>query len=130
MPTWPASLPQELHLGATITTPQNWVQNMDEQGGVLYRRPRFTAVPRTVEANVARNIYTETQWDTLWTFFDDRAAANCAGGSRTFDWTDPLPGWGATTFWWSAPPERLSIVPGATAGERLWRVKFKLVEAL
>ena len=82
MPSWPASLPQQLSRRGYRESLTDNVIRTSVDAGPEKRRPRFTAAVRPLSGSM---IMTSTQLDTLMTFFD----TDIGSGSLAFDFNAP-----------------------------------------
>jgi hypothetical protein len=89
--------------------------------GPAKRRRRATADVKVYELTPDRFVLTESQWDTLESFYD----SDTSGGSLPFDWTDPWPSGGTISFMFVQFPTRSTILPGPN---RKFRVRLLLEE--
>ncbi|MEG3078469.1 hypothetical protein R3F64_01195 [Halomonas sp. 5021] len=82
MPTWPASLPQSLNIGASRKAQKGMIRSEPDTGPAKTRR-RFTAV--SVDYSGDMVLY-GSEMQTFLAFHDDELAM----GALQFDWTDPV----------------------------------------
>jgi hypothetical protein len=120
MPTWPASLPQSFPLNDNYSRVDG-VLRTPMAVGPAKRRRRATADVKVYELTPDRFVLTESQWDTLESFYD----SDTSGGSLPFDWTDPWPSGGTISFMFVQFPTRSTILPGPN---RKFRVRLLLEE--
>jgi hypothetical protein len=83
MPTWPASLPQSLHIGFRQKRQSGKVRSNPDHGAAK-QRPRFTAIVKEYED--ASVHMTGAQLATFETFYED----DLGMGSLSFDWKNPV----------------------------------------
>lgn len=93
----------------------------ESEGGYVTTRLRNTR--QTSKFKRSWNALSETDLETLMTFFDGDAA----GGSAFFTWTSDIDG-SSLTVRFGSPPKVELVVPAAGANEAKHRVEIELVE--
>lgn len=117
MATWPASLPQALHIGATEQRQKAFIRSEMETGPHKQRR-RFTAASRFIRGSL---LLTKAQRATFDTFYE----TTLGEGADEFDWVDPNDNSTTVSMRFTAVPQKQAVNGGAT-GVSLWRLGLEL----
>lgn len=116
MSNWPATLPQQFFLGASVTDRESrLVSSMD--AGPASVRKRFTATPQDLTTTM---VLTGTQKAAFDTFY--RTTINY--GTDSFTWTDPTDDTSATLRFLKPPV--WTCICGGSAANRLWQAQLEL----
>lgn len=105
MPTWPATLPQKLHVQQWRMTMPDGAARQDMDAGPAYQRRRFSAAPEIHRGKMWLDL---TQWQTLRTFWVDELGM----GAVPFDWQHPLTGAAAEVQFDTSQPPRVTGITG------------------
>jgi hypothetical protein len=108
MPTWPASLPQQLEITDFQESPPNTLIRSTTDTGPPKVRSRFSAGIRPIQG---RQLLTKAQVATLDTFY----VTTLTRGALAFDWVHPRTG-DAVSFRFVGPPVYTPIGPDAYYG--------------
>lgn len=118
-PSWPSTLPQEPFGNDDPTyTPKDNVLATQMQGGVVKRRPLFTAVPETLNVRLQLN---PTQRQALRDFIK-----NTLGYVKPFTWVDFRTGQPATYVYASLGLPTEQFLGADSSGGTWWIVQFEL----
>jgi len=121
MATWPGTLPQALHLGATETAQKAFLRTQMD-AGPYKQRGRFTAAVRYLSGTM---LLTQAQRQTFDTFY----RSTLGYGSDAFDWHDPVDG-SVVSMRFVEVPAFTAVNGGGTgspgAAASLWSVDLQL----
>lgn len=116
MPTWPASLPQSLNIGATRKAEDGKLRSQPDTGPAKTRQ-RFTAVAVAYSGDML--LYGD-QMQTFKAFHNDTLAM----GALRFDWTDPIDDSAAKV---KIKSYEATVVGGSeTPADRVWRLSLEV----
>jgi len=105
MPTWPSSLPQEVHQqGFNIETPSGAVRT-EMDTGKPFQRQRFTAAVQPFSARVWLDA---DQYATFDEFYRDTLGQ----GALEFDWKHPITGDATAVRFDVTNPPRITAIAG------------------
>jgi len=116
MANWPATLPQQLFLGASIGDEDSRLVTPMDTGPSTVRN-RFTAFPQPVKTQM---VLTGTQLVAFRTFY----RTTLSNGSLSFTWTDPADD-SSVTYRFKTPPVWTAIKSGPAASRR-WQATLDL----
>lgn len=117
MSNWPATLPQDLLAGASITDDESRLTSQMDAGPASVRN-RFTAVTKTVKGDL---MLTGAELAEFNTFL----RTTLQHGALSFTWTDPSSG-ASVSMRFRKKPEWNCIRTASNVNERLWRGSFEL----
>lgn len=116
MSNWPAGLPQQLKIGASIGDDDSRLTSAMDAGPASVRN-RFTAFTQSVQTPM---IITGAQLEIFKTFY----RTTLVQGSLSFDWTDPSDDT-SVTYRFKTPPKWVAVRSGVP-NVRLWQATLDL----
>ena len=105
MPTWPASLPQNLRVSDFGDQFPSGAIRQDMDSGPAYQRQRYTAAPEPIQGSIWVD---KTQYNTIKDFWTNTTAH----GALPFDWKHPITGNAAEVQFKADDPPSVSAVSG------------------
>ena len=111
MSTWPATLPQNAFVGASIQDDESRLTSQMDSGPAAVRN-RFTAISKTLTTTI---VLTGAQLNTFNNFLRN----TLSNGAEVFDWTDPEDDT-TVSMRFRQKPQWTCIKPSSDPNARMW----------